>query len=477
MLFFIQIVNAVTSVSIISNSLSIKINEPIKVEISDASGDSVDWVGIYPKGASNAWENVVSWKYTNGITSGSLTLESIDTVGTYEVRLFFRDSFTLEAKREFSVIDDTPVGDTIVTIPYNNVHYVNGTNVVVAMAVDFKNMGNHSNDWMGLYPVGASNDFKNVLGWTWVRNRVNSRAWVPFTYVRKPGKYEVRAFFNNSFVLEGKSLPLTFVNRKKAYFHLKPNYTLNQKIEVNFHSVPVDSEHLNWIGIYPKGASNAWENVLEWKAIKRGMFAGTISLNPLPLGEYEARLFYNNSYKVEQVKSFNVIEDRVDVVDYVKDVCINGAEQTNSNISVVCNSLFQKLEANVLLKNENKLLLIKGNSIASETTLSDVPNSAILYGDNNRGPITVYDRSTHTSVYYDGSHYDFYLFAEASIKKVLSFTVKENTEVTNIFISQVANGRWQIYLEYTDTEGISYRDIYISPYFNLQYSFLSHIQL
>ncbi len=77
-------------------------NEPITVHLANMSGDAEDWVGIYPAGSSNDWENVVSWEFTGGIISGTLQLDGV-AAGEYEARAFFRNSFNLEAKTAFSV--------------------------------------------------------------------------------------------------------------------------------------------------------------------------------------------------------------------------------------------------------------------------------------------------------------------------------------------------------------------------------------
>jgi hypothetical protein len=66
------------------------------------SGDR-DWVGIYPVGASNDWENVIAW---NWVEEGVTVLSEVRSAmpeGRYEVRLFFHNSFQDEARYAFDV--------------------------------------------------------------------------------------------------------------------------------------------------------------------------------------------------------------------------------------------------------------------------------------------------------------------------------------------------------------------------------------
>lgn len=82
--------------------------EDIVVHFGNASGDAKDWIGIYPVGAGNG--AFIKWKRTDGaggvtagITEGSVVFGGIDEAGDYEVRLFFHDSYQVEARWSFSV--------------------------------------------------------------------------------------------------------------------------------------------------------------------------------------------------------------------------------------------------------------------------------------------------------------------------------------------------------------------------------------
>jgi Fibronectin type III domain/Right handed beta helix region len=66
-----------------------------------------DWIGVYVPGAANSAYNTSSWRYTSSCTktagttakaSGSCPIPMPSTAGTYELRLFANDGFTLIAK-------------------------------------------------------------------------------------------------------------------------------------------------------------------------------------------------------------------------------------------------------------------------------------------------------------------------------------------------------------------------------------------
>ncbi len=84
------------AISISNNAVSP--NENIQLNLSNLSGNE-DWVGVYPNNASNAWGNVVTWKWANNT---NVTLSGV-SAGDYEARLFFDNSFMLEASVAFSV--------------------------------------------------------------------------------------------------------------------------------------------------------------------------------------------------------------------------------------------------------------------------------------------------------------------------------------------------------------------------------------
>jgi hypothetical protein len=170
--------------------------------------------------------------------------------------------------------------------------------------VTLKGMLGHQEDWVAIYPIGSSNEWKNVLKWSWMGGISNGTVHFDTLAV---GNYEVRIFFKNSFNLEGSYAfsvegELNDVNLSTT----KSSYLPSEEIIVNFKNMlgnPTD-----WIAIYPLGSSNAWENVLQWRWTK-SLTHGTLSFKKLPKGNYEVRGFFKNSFKLEGDSSFVVTEE------------------------------------------------------------------------------------------------------------------------------------------------------------------------
>ena len=162
-------------------------NEEIEVNFADMLGDVKDWVGIYPADATNAWDNVLQWKYTGGVQDGTVSLSGLP-LGAYEVRAFFQDSFNLESSYAFSVEDE---GNDSVTLVSNKESYVPNELIFV----DFDNMQGSATDWIGIYPAGASYEFENVIEWRYTGGI--EEGTLSFNGL-DAGSYDIRAFFNNS---------------------------------------------------------------------------------------------------------------------------------------------------------------------------------------------------------------------------------------------------------------------------------------
>ena len=84
-------------------------NEIVTVNVQGTLSGDEDWAGVYLAGSSNDWANVIAW---NWVGNGDNILNR-DTknmpIGDYEVRLFFHNSFDLEASSSFTVEEVLPI--------------------------------------------------------------------------------------------------------------------------------------------------------------------------------------------------------------------------------------------------------------------------------------------------------------------------------------------------------------------------------
>ena len=285
-------------VKVKKNSSTVK--EDIGVYITGMSQDKKDWVGIYPIGSSNAWENVVSWKWTDGVNGKTIYLPKILKTGEYEARVFFKDSYKLEATSNTFKVINSGSGTLKLTLPtyHQTTCYRN-------LIVNFENMGGNYNDWMALYPVKANNDWSNIVLWKWIKNRENGSIDLDPKKNFEVGEYEVRGFFNNTFKLEGTSNPvfITPCNNGARLTTSRKEYFKDEPVVVNFERM--SNDHQNWIGIYQKGKKTLAETNLAWKWTG-DRTSGQLTFRDLPQGEYDVRAFFNNTYTPQQLTSFKV---------------------------------------------------------------------------------------------------------------------------------------------------------------------------
>jgi hypothetical protein len=268
--------------------------ENIKVTLSGMPGNEGDWVGIFPKNSSNEWENVLTWKFDGNVTDGTHTLDGVPA-GEYEARVFLNNSYTLLAKTSFKV-EDVSYNTTITT---SQATYESNKPIRVTVA----NMPGNEGDWIGIFPKDAESVWENVLTWKFDGQVVDGTYdldGVP------AGEYEARVFLNNSYTLLAKAefqvedtVYDTKVTTSKSEF-----YT-GEDINITLTGMPGNEG--DWVGIFEKDAANVWENTLAWK------FDGHVvdenyALDSVPTGEYEVRVFLNNSFTLLAKTPFTVVE-------------------------------------------------------------------------------------------------------------------------------------------------------------------------
>ena len=272
---------------------------PIEVEFKEMTGQNKDWIAIYPAGKDNSWKNVIAWKWTDDKMSGKVILakwkkRSKMRNGKYEVRAFYNNSYKMEAKVAFEIKGEDPRKEEL-TLPKTK--YSTSDTITVK----FKNMTNQNQDWIAIYPVKANNAWKNVIDWAWTDDKISG----DLTFDSLPtGKYEIRAFYDNSYKMEAK-VAFEVISQSKNIVKMTLNNT-KLSLELDYtdsnYNLPLDSK--DWIGIYKKEDSVSWKNVLKWKWIRdiENYSSGDANFKyksfkkNLAPGKYEARFFKNNSF-------------------------------------------------------------------------------------------------------------------------------------------------------------------------------------
>jgi len=146
--------------------------------------------------------------------------------------------------------------------------------------------------WIGIYEANQTTEWKNVRSWNWVSGGLSTLS----TKLLLAGEYEAKLFFNNSFDEEQK---IRFTIEPDEN-NTKPKLLRGEKWGTFF----ATQKEQTWIGIYEADKSTEWENVKSWCWVESG--SCTIDLPILQPGDYEVRLFFNNSFKEEANIPFNI---------------------------------------------------------------------------------------------------------------------------------------------------------------------------
>jgi len=217
------------------------IQTDVWIQLHDKPRNEKDWIGIYPKNASNDWDNVVSWVWANDTSvtqydegdwykfedtdsdhfgeSGYFTNYSVQPpAGEYEARFFLNDGYQLEAK---TVV--FRVGNEVNTqLVLDKQNYATNDSV----QVNFSSMLGDPQDWFAIYKKGDSNDWGNVKAWSWSGGLINGAITMNYKNLTD-GDYEVRGFFKNSYELE-KSISFTI--NKKEYWEKGSKEVVHKRI-------------------------------------------------------------------------------------------------------------------------------------------------------------------------------------------------------------------------------------------------------
>lgn len=308
--------------------------EKVFIAFKDMKELNQDWIGIYHQGSTNAWSNVVKWAWTNDVTDGEVTIKGL-VPGKYEARAFYNNSFSLEATTKFEVVE---VNDNLNIKELTPIYRNNKLLLIhIHKILGDKEIKSNPKDWVGLYKKSDSNDWSNVIKWTWVKDftpvHLDGLRFSFGTVDLASGEYEFRYFLNNSFKTF-KSKSFTYkkydpgLKQISSYYESKSKkvkISLRGRVFDTLSELPIANPE-DWVGIYKKSASNAWSNVLGWAFVrdfeedfkcqafdKYGTCVGRrpssldYTVNNLKLNrneKYEVRYFLNNSfitYKSEDI--------------------------------------------------------------------------------------------------------------------------------------------------------------------------------
>lgn len=252
-----------------------------------ASPSSVDWIGLYVAGAAdNAF---VAYVYTGGGASGSksVTVPVNAAAGTYELRLFANNGYTLLATSG-AITVQTPPAATLSASPSS---VYSSQPVTATWGAIFQPS---ATDWVGLYAAGAADNA--FVAFIYTNGNASGSAGLTVPANAAAGTYELRLFSNNGYSKLATSGAITVQTPPPASLSRSPaSVYSSQSVTATWATIFAPTS-TDWIGIYPVGAAdNAFVAFIFTNGSASGSAGITVPANAAA-GTYELRLFYNNGY-------------------------------------------------------------------------------------------------------------------------------------------------------------------------------------
>lgn len=268
-----------------------------------------DWVAIYKQGDdSEVWNNVLNWDWVYKLKVNEpggpvYVLRKIKLpVGEYQARFFKNNSYVIDQSVDFSIVEVDSYLTKINAYPsrpgLDKVENINFRGLTEKYLPNPK-------DWVALYDVNDSNDWKNVKDWAWARDVY--KGWKVGDLPLANGNYEIRYFLNNTFTtfMKSRVFPVSdevVPPRDDVSLEIEPyvNEADNYSVRINLKDSSLNPK--NWIGFFKKGKRPIRKNLLKWTYNTLGQESGVIDLDLLPSTWKDetitAVLFENDTYVV-----------------------------------------------------------------------------------------------------------------------------------------------------------------------------------
>jgi putative Ig domain-containing protein len=274
---------------------------PMTATVANGPGNKGDWVALYATGAPAT--ALLQWQYLNGtqtaptvgLTAATLTFTLPLMSGTYELRFFLNNTYTvLATSASITIVGASVTPSATSAAP--------GATVTATIA----NGPGFTGDWVALYSAGAP--VANYVQWQYLNGTHTaptvglSAAALTFTLPLTPGTYELRVFRNNTYTLLAMSAHITIAAAGPA--SVTPSATtaaLGAAVTATIANGPGNTG--DWVALYATGAPAA--AFLQWQYLNGTHTAPTVALSEVTLtftlslsGTYELRFFQNNTYTV-----------------------------------------------------------------------------------------------------------------------------------------------------------------------------------
>jgi len=278
--------------------------DTVKVTLKDMPG-RYDWIGLFHEGDKSVKNNLLTYAWTKDIRNGTVSLKLQNSLdrhviqglpqGKYEIRAFTRGgaykqlkSITIDIQNNDQSADNTRILNDNITFDKSN------------KAVKVQNLQQFYGDWIGLYKKGGGDDA--LVMWEWV----DSDTGTSILWDVPQGEYELRVYDYDNDIPVSTTLTVDWSSSADTTITTyQKSFVENEPIVIHYEDMPGNPDQ--WIGIFPVDAGNDYEEALT-TAWPDYHISGDVTLDPLPAGEYEVRVFHTEFGPVKTRMKLKVIE-------------------------------------------------------------------------------------------------------------------------------------------------------------------------
>ena len=254
---------------LIFNSSSMAL-ENTQFEIVKKTGSFIDfsstvkpktWIGLYKKGTSNEWANVLAWGWVKNAQT-RISKISHFAEGDYEARLFFNNSYTTEISLDFHVGKNP--GNQEARLVNTSASVYEKTFQLPIKKTKYVEL----NDWVGVFKKGLSHTQENLLAWSYVKK--NDR-YIQMSSIHEKGLslgiYDLVYFTANSYQEDGPTAELTV---EASICHGKFRDSYHGKSVLTIRNYNLFKQSNDWVAIFKNNENPTRENILYWAYVKDG---------------------------------------------------------------------------------------------------------------------------------------------------------------------------------------------------------------
>jgi hypothetical protein len=166
------------------------------------------------------------------------------------------------------------------------------------IVVDYTGLPGNQTDWISLAPAGSSQYV--ITAWTYTQGAQTGQA----TFSEIPaGTYVARAYENNGNEIVAETESTFTVGTSGVSLSSAATFHKDETITIDFSGFTADAK--DWITVVPANAPLTSYGEYHYTA---GVAAGSMDFVALPVGNYEARAYFNDNFALVTRTAFSVVD-------------------------------------------------------------------------------------------------------------------------------------------------------------------------